>query len=304
MPAITMSGAAGPLGLRSVMPFAPTSAVGDSRVAEEPLRLVNAVAGDEGGALLLGEDHVDLGGDPALHVHRRIVEQRGRRRRHGVELHGREGEFGELRIARLRPRGGFRHPARRHAARRERLLQHRAGDLAHGRKRADRRDGGKPAADLRVGLRRHEIAAVRRRADRHGLALQRPERALVAAAHIGGEGRLVLARLEAALAAAEGGACLLQRKLVDDALVLVHRAVDALHLVARHHVGGQLLLDLAEPPVVRLLEGLEGLHEIVEGGGHRFRHGLDFRRGLVALHAVFLFFGWHFQPKRNRFGVG
>jgi hypothetical protein len=153
-------------------------------------------------------------------------------------------------------------------------------------------------ASARIG----EIAAVRRRADRHGLALQRPERALVAAPHIGGKGRLVLARLQATLAA-ERRARLLQRQLVDDALVLVHRAVDAIHLVARHHVGGQFLLDLAEPAVVRRLEGLERLHEVVEGGGHRFRHGLDFRRGLLGLHAVFLS-GWHFQPTRNRFGVG
>jgi hypothetical protein len=80
---------------------------------------------------------------------------------------------------------------------------------------------------------------------------------------------------------------LLQNHLVEHLLLLVDSTVDAVHLVARHYVGGKLLLDLAEPPVIDVLEGLERFHEFVEGGRHRFRHCLDFRGR--AAHACHLF---------------
>jgi hypothetical protein len=41
------------------------AAVGDIGVGEKALRLVGAVAGDEGRAFLLGKDGIDLAGDPA-----------------------------------------------------------------------------------------------------------------------------------------------------------------------------------------------------------------------------------------------
>ena len=49
--------------------------LGDLVVVEEALRLVDAVAGDEGGALLLGEGDLDLVGDPLVDVDGGIVEQ-------------------------------------------------------------------------------------------------------------------------------------------------------------------------------------------------------------------------------------
>ncbi len=53
--------------------------------------------------------------------------------------------------------------------------------------------------------------------------------------------------------------------VVDGALVLVERPVDAVDLLDRHHVGGQLPLDLRQALVVRFLEDLERLHEFVIG---------------------------------------
>ncbi len=56
-------------------------------------------------------------------------------------------------------------------------------------------------------------------------------------------------------------------QLVEDALLLVERLVDALELVVGHDIGRHALLDLAEALVVGLLEGLEGAHEVAEGIG-------------------------------------
>ena len=49
--------------------------------------------------------------------------------------------------------------------------------------------------------------------------------------------------------------------------VLVDRAVDAVDLVGGDDVGRHALLELGEALVVAVLEGLEGAHEAVEGGG-------------------------------------
>jgi hypothetical protein len=59
-----------------------------------------------------------------------------------------------------------------------------------------------------------------------------------------------------------------QRKVVDPALRVVQRPVDASELFVGERIGGQARLDLRQPLVVRLLEGLEGAGKIVEGGGH------------------------------------
>ena len=61
----------------------------------------------------------------------------------------------------------------------------------------------------------------------------------------------------------------LQGKVVDDTLGLVERAVEAVDLVGGDDVGGHAPLELAETLVVGVLEGLEGAHEIVEGGFER-----------------------------------
>ena len=50
-------------------------------------------------------------GDPLVDVDGAVVEQRRGRGRHGVELHGREGELGERRRVGLGTRGGLGDPA-------------------------------------------------------------------------------------------------------------------------------------------------------------------------------------------------
>ena len=57
-----------------------------------------------------------------------------------------------------------------------------------------------------------------------------------------------------------------QRQVVDDALGLVERAVEAVDLVGGDDVGRHAALELAEALVVGVLEGLEGAHEVAEGG--------------------------------------
>jgi hypothetical protein len=80
------------------------------------------------------------------------------RRRHGVELHGREGELGERRRGGLRPRAVS--PTQPVAAPViERLLVDASRDLADAGDGADRRDRRQPPADLALGLVGHQIAA-------------------------------------------------------------------------------------------------------------------------------------------------
>ena len=114
----------------------------------------------------------------------------------------------------------------------------------------------------------HEIAAVGAGADGEGLLLEAAQGGVLAVAHVGLEGGLVL---EGGAGAQRGAGEVrpgrLQGELVDDALVLVERAVDAVDLVGGDDVGGHAALDLAEALVVGVLEGLEGAHEVVEGGG-------------------------------------
>ena len=73
--------------------------------------MFDAVAADEGRAFLFGEGGLHLLGDPLFDVDDGVVEQRLRRRRHGVELHRRESHVGELLIVGLRARIGFRDPS-------------------------------------------------------------------------------------------------------------------------------------------------------------------------------------------------
>ena len=95
---------------------------------------------------------------------------------------------------------------------------------------------------------------------------QREEALRLALAHIGLEGLLVFRLRRRRLAVVgEARAFRLQRQLVQLRLGLVERAVDAVHLVAGHHVGGHALLDLREALVIGLAEGLEGLHHVAEG---------------------------------------
>ena len=76
----------------------------------------------------------------------------------------------------------------------------------------------------------------------------------------------------------------LQREVVDDALGLVERAVDAVELVGGDDVGRQAALELAEALVVGVLEGLEGAHEVAEGGVEVVGvGGFGFERGACGL---------------------
>jgi len=73
----------------------------------------------------------------------------------------------------------------------------------------------------------------------------------------------------------------LEGEVIDHALGLIERAVDAVDLVGGDDVGGEAPLELAEALVVAVLEGLEGAHEAVEGaaeivgvGGFGFEGGV------------------------------
>jgi hypothetical protein len=79
-----------------------------------------------------------------------------------------------------------------------------------------------------------------------------------------------------------------QRQLVDDAPVVVERAVDAIELLLEQRVGGAAPLQRIEPLVVRLLERLEGAHEVLEGLAdvRRDRLRLQLRHGVILLQVV------------------
>ncbi len=194
----------------------------------------------------------------------RVLEQRRGRRRHGVELHGRERQLVERRRGGLRARVGLAHPADRGAGGHERLLVDIAADGAHAGDGADRRDGGEPLADHGLDLRRHQIAAVRVGADRHEPLASSARRPLaLAGAHVSLERRLVLERGGAAqlrALAAERGPRRLQRDLVEPARLRVDRAIDARELFLQHDVAAAPLV--VEPLVVGLLERLEGAHQL------------------------------------------
>ena len=180
---------------------------------------------------------------------------------------GKESSAKRRRVG-LGPRGGLGDPAGLGAGDGERLLVDRARHLADAGDGADRRDVRHGAVDGALDLVGDEIAAVGIGADRERLGLQIAQGAGLALAHVAVEGRLVL---EGGAGADRGAAQMrarrLQGQLVDDALVLVQRAVDAVDLVGGDDVGRHALLELGEPLVVAVLEGLEGAHEAVEGGG-------------------------------------
>ena len=88
-------------------------------------------------------------------------------------------------------------------------------------------------------------------------------------------------------------ACRLERELVDDTLRLVERAVDAVDLVGRDDIGRHALLELGEPLVIAVLEGLEGAHEAVEGGGKIGRRvGFGFDSGVSGHGGSFAWVRW------------
>ncbi len=124
--------------------------------------------------------------------------------------------------------------------------------------RADRRQRRQPLADLRFGLGRHQIAAVLAGAVGHRLGVERAQRAVVAGAHIGLEGRLVLDRRSAAAVAAQRRPQLLQRQLRRARLLLVERAGCGRPFRVVTTSAPSLRLDLGQPLVVGFLEGFEG----------------------------------------------
>ena len=236
-------------------------------VAEETLRLVAAVAGNEGRALLQREGQFDLGGDPLVDVHRRVVEQRRGRRRHGVKLHRREAQRIERRRRGLCARIRLADPAGGGTRGHERLLVDAAGNLPHRRDGADRRDRLQPRADLVFKFGRHEVTAVGIGAGRHRLGLHRAQARALALAHIGVEGALVLARRRigemrarafqpASFKQRSRG---LQREIVDALHLCVQRIVDAIDLLVEQHVGAAA--NRIETLVVRGLELLEHRHD-------------------------------------------
>src|SRR5262249_54042357 len=101
--------------------------------------------------------------------------------------------------------------------------------------------------------------------------------ARLALPHVGLEGGGALARRTRARdAAAERGTRGLECQLIDAAAVLIERAVDAAELLLDQRIGAGAPPELAPALVVRLLERLEGAHEVLEGlahvgGGLRFQ---------------------------------
>jgi hypothetical protein len=69
-------------------------------------------------------------------------------------------------------------------------------------------------------------------------------------------------------ARAELGPRRFQRELVNDRLMLVDGAVDAVELLGREHVDRQAFLDLGDALLVLGFERFEGAHEVVESVGH------------------------------------
>ena len=140
------------------------------------------------------------------------------------------------------------------------------------------------AVDGALELIGDEEAAVGIGADRQGLRFQIAQVRGLALADVAVEGGAVLqGRAGADAGAAEVGAHGLEGKVVDDALGLVQRAVDAGEAVGGDDVGRQAALELAEALVVAVLEGLEGAHEVAEGGvevvggfGFEVVHGVTF----------------------------
>lgn len=151
-------------------------------------------------------------------------------------------------------------------------------------------------ADLAIRLGRKKKAAVRPGRAGKGLCLEIAQRGFLAPADIGLESGLVLfGILRQRVLPAERGPRLLQSQIVHEPAVVVERPVDAVELVAGHDISPHLALDIGKPLIVGLTEGFEGLHELVEGGRHRIRDGLQLRRNrhrgrcrCLLCHVVFL----------------
>ncbi len=150
--------------------------------------------------------------------------------------------------------------------------------------------------DGALDLIRHKVAAVGIGAHGQGLLLEAAQARGVARAHVAIEGLLVLQarRGRAGRSRLERRALGLGGERVEHALLLVQRAVDAIDAVGGDDVGGHAGLDLVEAGVVGLLEGLEGAHELVEGGSGAAGLGLKGGMGSSSdgRHGLSLRLGW------------
>jgi len=134
-------------------------------------------------------------------------------------------------------------------------------------RRTDGRDVAHGAVDGAFQLVRHQVAAVGVGADGEGLGFDVAQAGGIALAHVGVEGGLVLeAGAGPRRGTAEMGPRGFQREIVDDALGVVERAVDAGELVGGDGIGSAAALELNEAAVVGFLERFEGAHELAEGG--------------------------------------
>jgi hypothetical protein len=228
-------------------------------------------------------------GDPLLDVDDGVVEQGLRRRRHGVELHRREGHVGDLLRRALRARVGFGRPAGGGAAGRKGLAQAGAGDRAHRGDGADRRGQRQAAKDVLLGRLRHEITAVGAGADRQGLGFDLLQRRRLAATHVAQECLLVLTRraivaFRPARGQARTGA--IESDAVEATLCLVERVFDARDFLLGENIGAEARFDLRETFVVGVPEGGEGAMEFLEGGGDLGgrRFGFEARNGVFDMH--------------------
>ena len=144
------------------------------------------------------------------------------------------------------------------------------------------------AVDGALELVGDEEAAVGIGADGQRLGFEVAQVCSLALSDVAVEGGAVLEGCAGAdCGTAEMGARGLEGELVDDALVVVERAADAIEAVGGDDVGRHAALELAETLVVAVLEGLEGAHEVAEGGveivgvggfGFELVHGVTFWR--------------------------
>ena len=133
--------------------------VGHRRI-EKAARLVDSGAADERSTLRPGKLPCDLVGQPGLHIERRVIQHRLRRRGIGIKLAARRRDLVEIRRVGFRTTRRLADPARRRAAGRHQLAIASRARLHHGSNRANRRDILQRRPDQRINFLRHGKAAL------------------------------------------------------------------------------------------------------------------------------------------------
>ena len=220
---------------------------------QEPRRPVDPIAQDERRRLLFGKGGVHLLGDPLAHIHRRVVQKGLRRRRHGVEFGGGEGQLVDHLRTGLAARRRLAHPADLRSGHRDRFLVDRARHLPHTADRPHGRNRRQKLGDFGFGLRRHQIAAIGVRSHR--------ERLFLAALHIGRKRVLVLVSLDAPTAL-ERWTRLFHRHPIERRFVPIENGIEPIELAIEQRIGAPTFFQFTEALIVGGFELLERRHEL------------------------------------------